>query len=538
MKASRILLFAVAIAIVAAIVLYDGGNVDQGEPVRTLQRAMPADAETLDPQKGRSTQASDIQRDIGEGLFTYSRSGEVVPAAVERFEISDDGLTYTFYLRDGLRWSNGDAVTADHFVAGMRRLVDPKVAAFNASMLIDLENAEGILSGDIPVSMLGAEAVDERTLVLRLVRPTAYITGILTHPSTFPVHTPSIAEHGDGFARPGKLVSNGAYRLDAWVPGSLIALKRNEHYWNDSATAIDAVNWHVLVQDAAELSRYRAGELHVTSTVPSDSFAQVREEFGDQLSVGPYLAVYYLGFNLTKPPFKENPALRQALSMAIDREALTQKVTARGEAPAYSWVPPGISGYEPVRMGFAALGKEEREQRARRLYKEAGYGEENPLKVELRYNTGDSHRRVVVAVQSMWREVLGFEATLINEEFQVLLTNMKEAEVTQVFRSSWVGDYTDPHTFLSILQSGNAQNMPQYRSEEFDDFMARAATQTDPRQRRLLLEEAERVMLADYPIIPLYFYVTRHLVHPDIEGWGDNPLDYHYSQHLSFKAAE
>ncbi len=539
MKASRIFLLAIAAAVVLAIVLYDGGgDSSQTESVRTLQRAMPADAETLDPQKGRSTQASDIQRDIGEGLFTYSRGGEVVPASAERFEISEDGLTYTFYLREDLRWSNGDSVTAGHFVAGMRRLVDPEVAAFNASMLIDLENAEGILSGDIPVSMLGAEAVDDRTLVIRLVRPTAYITGILTHPSTFPVHTPSIAEHGDGFARPGKLVSNGAYKLDAWVPGSLISLKRNEHYWNNRETAIDAVNWHVLVQGAAELSRYRAGELHITSTVPSDSFAQVREEFGDQLSVGPFLAIYYLGYNLTKPPFKDNPALRQALSMAVDREALTEKVTARGETPAYSWVPPGISGYEPVRMGFAALGKEEREQLARRLYREAGYSDDNPLKVELRYNTGDTHRRIVVAVQSMWREVLGVEATLVNEEFQVLLTNMREAEVTQVFRSSWVGDYTDPHTFLSILQSNNAQNMPRYQSEEFDDFMARAGAQVDPDQRKLYLEEAERVMLRDYPVIPLYFYVTRHLVHPDIEGWGDNPLDYHYSQHLSFKAAE
>ena len=515
-----------------------GGGNDRPEPVSTLQRGLPADPETLDPQKARSTQAADIQRDIGEGLFMYSSDGEIVPASAERFEMSEDGLTYTFYLREGLRWSNGDTVTADHFVAGMRRLVDPATAAFYAEMLVDLENAEGIISGDIPVSMLGVEAVDDRTLVVRLVRPTVYLTGILTHPSTFPGHTPSLEEHGDEYARPGRLVSNGAYVLDAWVPGSLVALKRNRHYWNNDATAIDAVNWHVIVQDSAELNRYRAGELHITSTVPSDSFAQVREEFGDQLNVAPFLAVYYLGYNLTKPPFKDNRALRRALSMAIDREELTAKVTARGETPAYSWVPPGIAGYEPVRMGFAALGKEEREQLARRLYREAGYSEDNPLEVELRYNTGDTHRRIVVAVQSMWREVLGFEATLVNEEFQVLLANMRDAEVTQIFRTSWVGDYTDPNTFLAVLRSNNPQNMPRYQSAEYDEFMARASAQVDPEQRRLYLEEAERVMLADYPLIPLYFYVTRHLVHPDVEGWGDNPLDYHYSQHLSFKAAD
>ncbi len=534
MKALRVLVLLVSFAVFTGC----GGSDDQPEPVSTLQRALPADPETLDPQKARSTQAADIHRDIGEGLFTYATDGEVVPASVASFEMSEDGLTYTFSLRENLRWSNGDKVTADHFVAGMRRLVDPSTAAFYSEMLIDVENAEGIISGDIPVSMLGVEAVDEQTLVVRLVRPTAYLTGILTHPSTFPVHSPSIEAHGDDYARPGRLVSNGAYVLDAWVPSSLISLKRNEYYWNNDATAIDAVNWHVIVQDSAELNRYRAGELHITSTVPSDSFAQVREEFGDQLSVAPFLAVYYLGYNLTKPPFKDNRALRRALSMAIDRESLTEKVTARGEAPAYSWVPPGIHGYEPVRMGFAALGKEEREQLARRLYREAGYSEDNPLEVELRYNTGDTHRRIVVAVQSMWREVLGFEATLVNEEFQVLLANMRDAEVTQIFRTSWVGDYTDPNTFLAVLRSNSPQNMPRYESAEFDDFMARAAAQVDPAQRRLYLEEAERVMLADYPIIPLYFYVTRHLVHPDVEGWGDNPLDYHYSQHLSFKAAE
>ncbi|MDJ0748049.1 MAG: peptide ABC transporter substrate-binding protein [Woeseiaceae bacterium] len=534
MKALRVLLLFVAFAAVAGC----GGNDDKTESVSTLQRGLQTDAETLDPHKARSTQAGDIQRDIGEGLFTYRHGIEPAPASVERWDMSEDGLTYTFHLRDDLRWSNGDAVTADHFVAGMRRLVDPATASFNAEMLIDVENAEGIVSGEIPVSMLGVEAVDDRTLVVRLVRPTPYMIGILAHPSTFPVHPPSLAEHGEQYARPGKMPSNGAYVLHAWVPGSLIALRRNEHYWDNDSTAIDAVNYHILVQDTTELSRYRAGELHITSTVPSNSFAQVREQYGDQLNVAPFLAVYYLGYNLTKPPFKDNRALRQALSMAIDREELTKKVTARGETPAYSWVPPGIKGYEPVRMSFAALGKEEREQLARRLYKEAGYSEKNPLTVELRYNTGDTHQRIVAAVQSMWREVLGFEATLHNEEFQVLLTHMRDAEVTQVFRTSWVGDYMDPNTFLAVLRGNNPQNMPRYQNADFDDFMARAGTQVDPKQRKLFLEEAERLMLADYPLIPLYFYVTRHLVHPDVEGWGDNPLDYHYSQQLSFKAAD
>ena len=515
------------------------GGIDRpAGPPTTLQRGISSDPETLDQHKSRSIQAADVIRDLGEGLVGYSATGELVPAAAESWEVSDDGLKYTFHLRAGLRGSNGEALTADHFVAGMRRLVDPSTAAFYAEMLGGLENAEGITSGDIPVSMLGVEAPDDRTVVLRLVQQTPYLVSLMTHPSTFPVHPGSIAEHGDSFARPGKLVSNGAYVLEAWVPGSVISLRRNEHYWNNAGTAVDAVNYHVMVQDSAELNRYRAGELHTTSTVPPDSFAQVREEYGDQLHVAPYLGVYYYGYNLTKPPFKDNAALRQALSMAVDREQLALKVTGRGEVPAYSWVPQGVNNYEPPLSRFAALSKEEREQVARRLYREAGYSAESPLRIEVRYNTNDTNKRIAVAIQSMWREVLGVEATLINEEFQVLLANMRDAEITQVFRSSWMGDYNDAHTFLSVLQGGSAANMPRYTSAEYDALMARAADQVDPEQRKLYLEEAERVMLADYPVIPLYFFVSKHLVRPEVEGWGDNVLDYHYSQHLSFKAAQ
>ena len=524
-----------SIALVTAVLLLAacGGNSGSSGPANTLDRGLATDPETLDHHKARSNQAAEVQRDIGEGLLGFSATGELEPAAAESWDISEDGLTYTFYLRDGLRWSTGEPVTAEHFVAGMRRLVNPATAAFYAQMLVDIENADGIISGDIPVSMLGVEATDDHTLVMRLVQPTPYLLSLLTHPSTFPLHPASLEEHGDAFARPGRHVSNGAYQLDARIPGSLISLKRNEFYWNNAETAIDAVNYHVLVQANSELNRYRAGELHVTGNVPADSFRQIREEYGDELRIAPYLGVYYYGYNLSKPPFKDNPALREALSVAIDREQLTEKIVGRGEQPAYSWVPPGVNNYEPTRMSFAGLSRDEREQLARTRYKEAGYGPDNPLSVEIRYNTSDLHERVAVAIQSMWKQVLGVEATLVNEEFQVLLANMRDAEVTQVFRSSWTGDYNDAHTFLSILQSGNSANLPRYASDEYDELMERAAAQVDPMRRRLYLEEAERVMLADHPVIPLYVFVSKHLVRPEVRGWGDNVLDYHYSKHLS-----
>lgn len=515
-----------------------GGSGDQAPMGSVLQRGLPSDPETLDQHKARSVQAAEVLRDLGEGLVGYSPTGELVPAAAESWVMSDDGLTYTFRLRPNLSWSNGDALTAEHFVLGLRRLVNPETAAFYAQMIVAIDNAAAVVAGEAAPESLGVVAPDERTLVITVEQPTPYLLSLLTHPSTFPTHPGSLEAHGDSFARPGKLVSNGAYTLSAWVPGSIVALRRNPHYWNDANTAIDGVNYHVLVQDSSELNRYRAGELHITSTVPPDNFAQVRAEYGDQLRVAPSLGVYYYGFNLLRPPFADNPELRQALSMAIDRELLAEKVVGRGEIPAYSWVPPGVANYEPTTFAFAALSKTERESIARRLYKEAGYDENKPLRVEVRYNTSDTNKKIAVAIQSMWRDVLGVETVLINEEFQVLLANMRDAEVTEVFRSSWLGDYNDAHTFLSVLQGGSPANMPRYDNEEFDGLMQRAAAQVDLDRRRLYLEEAERVMLSDNPVIPLYFFVSKHLVSPRVSGWGDNVLDYHYSQHLSLGVPE
>ena len=521
--------------VAAAFVVWQYHAIDESDEPNTsvLHRGLPADPESVDPQKARSTQAGDILRDIGEGLLSYSPTGELVPGTAESWTISDDGLTYTFAIRDDARWSNGDPVTAGDFAFSLRRLVDPATAAFYASSVAVIANAGAIIAGELPPDALGVEAVDERTLVIRLHQPTPYLLSLLTFPSTFPVHAGSIATHGEAFTRPGNLLSNGAYKLDAWTPGSVLALSRNEHYWNNAATAIDEVRYHVLTQGVTELNRYRAGELHITSTVPPDNFAQVRDEYDDELRVAPYLGIYYYGFNLTRPPFKDNPGLREALSMAIDRDGLGETIMGRGEAPAYSWVPPGVANYEPRRLAFADMSQEERNARARRLMAEAGYGPDNPLQIELRYNTSDEHRRIALAVQAMWKDVLGVETTLINEEFQVLLANMREAAVTQVFRTSWIGDYNDAHTFLSIVESDSASNMPRYANEEFDEVMDQAARQLNPQWRRVHLEEAERVFLADHAVIPLYFFVSKHLVSPEVQGWGDNVLDYHYSQHLS-----
>jgi oligopeptide transport system substrate-binding protein len=538
MKKSRLAFLAVLAAGVCTIVVSScGGPDEQSATAAVLHRGLTSDPESVDPHKARSVQAGDVLRDIGEGLLTFSATGELIAGTADEWTVSDDGLTYTFHIRDNARWSNGEAVTADHFAFSLRRLVDPETAAFYAQMLGDIVNAQDIIAGGAPPSQLGVEAIDDSTLVITLLRPTPYLLSLLTYPSTFPVHPGAIEKHGDAFTRPGNLLSNGAYKLDAWEPGSVLELSRNEQYWNNAQTAIDKVRHHILTQEMTELNRYRAGEIHITDSVPPDSFELVRDEYPDELHIAPYLGVYYYGFNLTKPPFKDSPALREALSMAVDRDVLVASITGRGEAPAFSWVPPGVDNYEPRRFSYADASQEQRNAQARRRLREAGYGEDNPLQIELRYNTSDTQQRIALAVQSMWRDVLGVETTLINEEFQVLLANMRDREVTQVFRSSWIGDYNDAHTFLSVMEGGSPSNMPGYENEEYDALMQQAAEQVDPKRRRYFLEEAERVLLADHPVIPLYFYVSKHLVSPDVGGWGDNVLDYHYSQHLSLAPA-
>ncbi len=533
MKVFRmVLLAALLLAAIGLVLLRDeNGGAEQQQSI--LHRGLSSDPESIDPHKARSVQAAEVLRDIGEGLVAYSATGELVGAAAESWSISDDGLTYTFNIRPEARWSNGDAVTAEHFVFSLRRLVDPATAAFYAQAIAAIVNAEAIIASEMAPSALGAEVIEDNALLIKLERPMPYLLSLLTHPSTFPVHPGGVAAHGTAFTRPENLLSNGAYKLDAWEPGSVLKLIRNEQYWNNAETSIEAVNYHVLTQEMTELNRYRAGEIDVTGSIPPDSFEQVREQYRDEMHIAPYLGVYYYGYNLTKPPFAGNSALRQALSMAIDRETLVEKVTGRGEAPAYSWVPPGVDNYDPRRLSYADMTQDERNAAARRLYRDAGYNEDRPAQFELRYNTSDTQQRIALAVQSMWRDVLGVETTLINEEFQVLLANMREAEITQVFRSSWIGDYNDAHTFLSILQTGSPANMPRFANAEYDDLMRRAAEQTDPLARRLYLEEAERVLLGEHAVIPLYFFVSKHLVSPRVQGWGDNVLDYHYSQHLS-----
>ena len=257
MSRSGVLAIVLGLAAAAAVVVWvSDTSRDDAPAASVLHRGLLTDPESVDPHKARSTQAGDVLRDIGEGLLSYSATGDLVAGVADQWSVSDDGLTYTFHIRDDARWSNGDAVTAGQFVFSLRRLVDPATAAFYSQMIGDIVNANEIIAGKLPATELGIAAPDDLTLIITLVRPTPYLLSLLTFPATFPVHPGSIATHGAEFTRAGNLLSNGAYKLDAWEPGSVLALSRNEYYWNNAATAIDEVRHHVVTQEMLELNRY------------------------------------------------------------------------------------------------------------------------------------------------------------------------------------------------------------------------------------------------------------------------------------------
>ena len=286
-----------------------------------------------------------------------------------------------------------------------------------------------------------------------------------------------------------------------------------------------------------ELRQYRADQLDVTYVVPQQQFSWIKQNLAGELHIAPQLSVYYYGFNLTRPPFKDRPGLRRALSLAIDRDRLVTAVTGVGEAPAYGWVPRGVWNYAPQRFDYAERPYAERVAEAKRLYAEAGYSAERPLQVELRYSSGDTHNRIAVAVASMWKDALGVETSLYAEEFRALLQSIQARQDTEVFRSSWVADFNDAYTFAQLLKSDFGINLTGYANPRYDALLAEAVGQADPARRRATLEQAERVMLADHPVLPLYFYVNKHLVKPWVRGWTDNVMNVAYSKDLALAPA-
>jgi oligopeptide transport system substrate-binding protein len=499
---------------------------------QVLHRANGEEPQTLDPHLAEGVPSSHILRDLFEGLTSESPDGDVIPGAAARWNISRDGKTYTFYLHRDARWSNGDPLLADDFVFSLRRCADPATASNYAQVLLPIQNAREILAGERPVTELGVEALDEYTLQFQLVDPTPYFLGLLNHSSTYPVHRPSLTTHGNRFSRPGNLVSNGAFVLRDWVVRSHIELERNPNYWGADDVILERVRYYPYEDQSTEVKQFRSGALHWTNEVPNNQFKWLQKHYPEELVVSPWLGSYYFGFNLTREPFVESPNLRLALVLAVDRELLTEKVTQFGEQPSYTLVPPGIGEYQAPEPEWAGWTQAQRNEEARRLYQLAGYSEERPLRIEIRYNTSENHKKLSLAIASIWKQVLGVQASLVNEEWKVFLQNRSQKVLTQVFRAGWISDYSDPYSFLELFRTGHGQNDYGYSNDLYDQLLAEVASERIPARRRRLMQEAERILLSEIPIIPVYTYVTKRLVDPHVKGWQNNVMDHHYSKHM------
>lgn len=516
------------------LVLLEDGRPDPAvlATEQVVVRGNGEEPRTLDPHQAEGLPTAHILRDLFEGLTTITADGDIIPGAAIRWNISRNARTYTFYMRRDKVWSNGEPLTAEDFVYSLRRAASPETASPSASMLLPIKNAREVLAGELPVEELGVSLLDEHSLQITLTGPTPYFLGLLANPVAYPVNRRNLEQFGDEFSQPGKLVSNGAFVLKDWKLRTSIGLEKNRLFREADRTIVDRVVFLPIEDVSAETTMFRSGELDWTSEVPNNQFSWLKRHYPEELVISPWMGSYFLGFNLTDEPFAENPELRLALNLSIDRQIITDKVTQFGELPSYALVPPGVDGYVPAVPAYADLTQEQRNEEARRLYELAGYSSEDPLRVEIRYNSSENHKKIALAIASMWKQALGVNTTLVNEEFRVFIQNRQQKIVTQVFRAGWISDYNDPYSFLEMFRTDDGRNDYGYFNPTFDALLNEVGTERVRARRERLMFEAERVLLADTPIIPIYSYVTKRLIDRHLRGWQNNVMDYHLTRYM------
>ena len=499
-----------------------------------MNRGNGAEPETLDIHKSSGIPEANIQRDLFEGLVSVTADGSLVPGAAKSWTQDSSGKLWTFNLRENGRWSNGKKVVASDFVKGFQRALSPETASRYAFLLWPIKNAKLINKDEIKdISKLGVYALDDSTLKIELEDPTPFLTDLLSHHMTYPIYSKSIEKHGLEWTQPQNLVSNGPYQLTKWIPQSKIKLIKNPHFRDANKIYFDTIYFHPTEDTASELKRFRAGELDATYTVPSDQIKWISENLQNKFRNSPYIGTYYLAMNLEKAPFKGNTDLRKALSLAIDRKLLIEKVTKAGELPAFSWVPPGMNSYNSQKIPELALEQNKRIALAKKLYAEAGYSMDKPLDIELLYNTSDNNKKIAIAISAMWKQILGVKVRLRNEEWKVYLSSRSQRNF-ELIRAAWIGDYNDASNFLNLFRSDiGSMNPASWKNSKFDSLMKQTEVELDMDRRNKLMEQAENILLDEMPLIPVYYYTSKHLVNSEIKNWKDNVMDIHPSQYLS-----
>lgn len=499
-----------------------------------VQAASPAEGETLaetqsftfrvldefpsiDPSLIEDVSGSDVGRQLFEGLLNQDGEGNVVPGVAESYERSEDGLTYTFHLRDA-KWSDGEPLTASDFVYSWRRAADPETASPYSWYieLLSIENAAAVIAGEMPTDALGIEAVDDKTLVVRLTTPLPYFPQMVTHTTTFPVPEHVIEALGSDWTQPGNMVSNGAYVLTERVPQEKIEMVRNAQYWDNDNTIIESVTFLIINDENQALTRFMAGELDKTE-VPTGQYPTLSEQYPDMAFSVPSLCTYYYNFNLrdTSPEWEHDVRVREALSLAVDRQVIVDAVVQGGQIPAYTFTPGATAGFGVPDVAAAGMTQEERNARAVELMAEAGYGADNPISLQILYNTSEGHRSIALAVAQMWNQTLGVNAELSNMEWQTFLDERGNGNF-DVARGGWCGDYNEASSFLDLFNTSSGYNDAAFSNAEVDQLLADAKTAEDPQP---LYTRIEEISAAEVPVIPIYHYTEVMMLNPAVKGW-------------------
>ncbi|WP_110686166.1 peptide ABC transporter substrate-binding protein [Salinicola aestuarinus] len=499
---------------------------------QVLRRDNGAEPSTLDPQLSTGTWESSIVGDLFEGLVARDASGSIIPGVAESWERSDDGLHYTFHLRDDAKWSDGTPLTAEDFVYAWQRILSPALAAPYAYMLSPIQGAEAVNSGDSAAETLGVEASDAQTLEVTLTRPTGYFVEMLGHASTYPVPKDAIEAHGSDWTKPGNMVSNGAFKLSEWISHDHITAVRNPNFHAVDDVALDEVRFLPIDDSRAALNRFRAGDIDTADSVPQGRIEWARENLPDALHETPILATFYFAFNQRPGSVLNDRRIREALNLALRRDVITSQITKLNQPSAFSVVPTAISDYDGPQFDFAEQPMDERLIRARELIEEAGYSSENPLHLTIDYITNPDTKRIPVALAAMWKP-LGIDVTLTNSDAAVYYAKLREGNF-EIGMAPWIADYDDASNFLDLFRSGVPNNHGGYSNADYDAMMARASNELDLDERPRLMANAEAILLDDYAMLPLYFYVKAKLVSPTLEGWQENPMDTHPSRWMHF----
>lgn len=493
----------------------------------TLKRGNQGEPDTLDPPKYSLVIELNILNDLFDGLVVNDARGEPVPGAAESWDMSADGRVYTFHLRQGLKWSDGTPLTAEDFAAGFRRAMDPKTTAQLVDLAYTVKNARPIAAGEMPPDQLGVRAVDDRTFEVTLEAPDlAFIRLVAGYALFFPLPRHVYAVAGEGWAKPGVMVSNGAYALAEWTPAAQIRLVKNPNYWNAANVAIDEVLFYPTSDEAAALNQFRAGELDLSLGFPPGQYEWLKANLPKEVSITPASVISFLTLNTRNPKFAD-PRVRRAISLAIDRNILTDKVLATGQTPAYGVIPKVVKDYTPPPdEDFSAMPMPRRITDAKALLEAAGYGPANPLEFRLDYRAGDANKKVTVAIAAMLQRI-GIKANLQANEVKVHYAKLREGDF-EAADGGWQGT-PDPAFFALLLQTGSDSNYAGWSNAEFNRLTRAAAIEIDPARRMSMYAEADGIAMNETALVPLFNTAHRALVQQWVKGFEGNPTNTHRS---------